>query len=213
MTAVALMIAAAFVGVGPAPVLGRSFGPNQQGFGRSSPPIVYLGGDPTGEVTSIRWSGWGTATAVGTGVSTWVWPGTAVGDNRPIAGARIVAFHLGRCRGRLSYNAVEWYFPRYGDAFDPRQYVNTCTGAYVGAQPSMTRCVRNGTAFDIQVVGISCSAADRLIAGTPLRRYERSGGRFVEGEYRCGTEGDLAGAAIFECGLGARDLLFEVPVK
>jgi hypothetical protein len=56
-----------------------------------------------------------------------------VAANRPTKGAQIVAFHLGSCRGRSSYNAVEWFFPKYGESFNPRRYINACTGQYVGS--------------------------------------------------------------------------------
>jgi len=31
------------------------------------------------------------------------------------------------------YKAVEWYFPRHGQAFDPGRYENVCAGRYVPA--------------------------------------------------------------------------------
>lgn len=197
------------------PVLGHSWGPNQEGYGKARPAIVYNGGDPTGMVTNIRWTSWGGKEAIGAGTSTWVWPGTCVGCNRPIAGARIVAFHRGQCRGAASYNAVEWFFPKYGETFNPHVYINACTGAYVGYSGTMPRCSNATTkdgrvAFKVQATGLSCRAAKQVIATAAVIRYLRHAGRFLVGRFRCGTEGDLAGAAIFECALGNRDLLFEV---
>ena len=29
------------------------------------------------------------------------------------------------------YQAIEWYFPQHGMAFNPRQYENICSGTYV----------------------------------------------------------------------------------
>jgi len=198
-----------------APVLGHSWGPNQEGYGKAKPTIVYNGGDPTGMVTSIHWTTWGGTKAIGEGTSTWVWPGTCVGCNGPMAGARIVAFHRGQCRGAPSYNAVEWFFPKYGETFNPHVYINACTGAYVGLSGSMPGCSNATTkdgrvAFKVQATGLSCPAAKRVIASASVIRYLRHAGRFLVGRFRCGTEGDLAGAAIFECALGNRDLLFQV---
>ena len=45
---------------------------------------------------------------------------------------RVVAFHLGECGGKLEYQAIEWYFPQHGGKFNPGQYIDICTGRYVG---------------------------------------------------------------------------------
>ena len=34
--------------------------------------------------------------------------------------------------GQQPSDAVEWYFPQHGGKFDPNNYVNICTGDYVG---------------------------------------------------------------------------------
>ena len=44
----------------------------------------------------------------------------------------IVAFDLGTCGGTLMYQAVEWFFPQHGQAFQANHYENVCTGTYVG---------------------------------------------------------------------------------
>lgn len=102
------------------------------GFGRVRPATVFNGGDPTGLVSHVVWSSWGTARAVGTGTSDWVGPDQSVagGTQEPVT---IVAFRLGTCHGKLAYRAVEWYFPRHGMTFDPHQYEDVCNGAYVGS--------------------------------------------------------------------------------
>ena len=79
------------------PVLGRTWAPDQKGYGQSHPTTVFNRGDPTGLVRRIRWQNWGNSIAIGEGVSTYVWPGTSLGDNPPRSGARIVAFHFGTC--------------------------------------------------------------------------------------------------------------------
>jgi hypothetical protein len=116
------------------PVLGQPIGlfaNNSQGFGKIRPTMVFNGGDPTGMVAGITWSSWGGSTATGTGTSDYV------GPNQTVAGGTqesvtIVAFDLGRCDGKLMYQAVEWYFPQHGQTFDPSQYENICTGTYAG---------------------------------------------------------------------------------
>jgi hypothetical protein len=103
-----------------------------QGFGAVKPPRVSNnGGDPTGLVTKIAWHSWGSAKAVGTGISTYITPTQAVaeGTQQP---ATIVAFNLGTCHGKLMYRAVEWYFPQHNGHFNPNTYENICTGSFVG---------------------------------------------------------------------------------
>lgn len=114
-----------------APILGLRWAPSQQGYGEVKPLSIFNGGDPTGRVTNIRWRSWGASKAVGSGT------GWYVGQNQSVAGgqlepATIVAWNRGLCRGRLAYQAIEWYFPRQGQSFDPTTYINICTGTYVG---------------------------------------------------------------------------------
>jgi hypothetical protein len=117
---------------GPAPVLGQLAGvfAQGQGFGQAEPSKIFNGGDPTGLVTKLTWSSWGGSQAVGSGVSDYVGPGQSVatGKQKPVT---VVAFKLGTCHGTLMYKAVEWYFPKEGQAFSPGQYENICSGRYV----------------------------------------------------------------------------------
>jgi hypothetical protein len=48
--------------------------------------------------------------------------------------ATVVAFDLGVCNGVASYQAIEWYFPQDGQTFDPNNYINDCTGDYIGPE-------------------------------------------------------------------------------
>jgi hypothetical protein len=111
------------------PVLGLPWAPNQEGYGQVRPGRVYMGGDPTGLYTNVVWHSWGgpTATADATGIHA---PGT-VADGTPEP-ARVVAFKLGYCRGTYAYRAMASYFPRLGEKFDPKKYIDVCTGDYVG---------------------------------------------------------------------------------
>jgi hypothetical protein len=115
----------------PVPTLGQSSGgsgPNRKGYGEVRPTTFSLGGaDPTGTVTNIVWSSWGSSTATGTGTSWYVAPNqiTAQGTS---ARATIVAYQLGTCQGKSMYQAVQWFFPQYGQSFDPNSGTNVCTG-------------------------------------------------------------------------------------
>lgn len=200
----------------PVPVLGHAWAPYQRGYGTPHPVTVDNGGDETGRVQQIHWAGWGKRVATGTGISTYVWPGTGVADNPPAPGARIVAFDLGTCRGRASYNAVEWFYPKYGESFDPDRYINACTGKYVGFQlrkiscPNVTLANRH-IATHVQAVQMLCSTARQVIAGSPSMRYAHAGGRFIESGFRCGTPGDLGlGSAFFDCQHGEREFLYQI---
>jgi hypothetical protein len=63
-------------------------------------------------------------------MSDYVGPGQSVatGKQKPVT---VVAFKLGTCHGTRMYKAVEWYFPKEGQAFSPGQYENICAGRYV----------------------------------------------------------------------------------
>jgi hypothetical protein len=100
------------------------------GFGQVKPVKIFNGGDPTGLVTHVAWTSWGGARAVATGVSDYVGPGQSVAGGTEET-ATVVAFDLGTCDGTLMYQAVEWYFPQHGQAFDAARYENICTGTYV----------------------------------------------------------------------------------
>jgi hypothetical protein len=100
------------------------------GFGQVRPSRVFLGGDPTGDLSQISWNSWGGTQAVGTGISLYVSPNeiTAAGTEQK---ATVVAFNPGTCHGAYAYQAVEWYFPQHGGFFDPGYYLNDCAGVHV----------------------------------------------------------------------------------
>jgi hypothetical protein len=111
------------------PTLGLVWASNQQGYGEVRPVTIFNGGDPTGYITDVQWSSWGSTTATGTGVAQYYDPTTQiVADSRPES-ANVVAFNLGTCKGKLMYQAVTWYFPQHGEHFDPNHVnYNICTG-------------------------------------------------------------------------------------
>jgi hypothetical protein len=100
------------------------------GFGQVEPSLVYLGGDPTGRLTSITWSSWGGAEATGSGTGFYVPPNTitADGSSKP---AIVIAFDLGTCGGHAAYEKVEWYFAGEGGKFDQAQALYACTEGYL----------------------------------------------------------------------------------
>jgi hypothetical protein len=101
------------------------------GYGTTEPTEVFNGGDPTGDISDVTWSGWGGMEATGSGTSTYVPAGDDVADGYP-APATIVAFDLGTCGNGPAYTAVEWYFPEYGESFNAGNYIEACTGSYAG---------------------------------------------------------------------------------
>jgi hypothetical protein len=95
------------------------------GFGQVEPPTVYLGGDPTGSLSSIHWSSWGGAEAGGSGIG-WYINGnesTVSGSRQP---ATVLAFDLGTCADHPAYQEIEWYFAGEGHRFDPGHAIYTC---------------------------------------------------------------------------------------
>jgi hypothetical protein len=207
-------------GIGAPPRLGRPWGPDQVGYGKVRPARIFNGGDPTGEVEHVHWAGWGGSRAIGEGDAEYVWPGTAVASNPITSGARVVAFHLGRCRGHASYNAIEWYFPKYGQTFNPRSYINICTGAYVGSAPPQTECPdvqlhdQAGLATEVEAIHMTCAAASAIIAETNTSQFGGGEGRFVQAGFRCGTEGTVGlPSALFACQMGEQEFLYWVSTK
>ncbi|HTB51054.1 MAG TPA: hypothetical protein VK701_08785 [Solirubrobacteraceae bacterium] len=198
------------------PRLGRSWGPDQAGYGKVRPTRIFNGGDPTGSVEHVHWSGWGGSQAIGEGEAEYVWPGTSVASNAPTSGARVVAFHLGTCRGHASYNAIEWYFPKYGQTFNPNSYIDICAGRYVGTVQPQTACPdvpltdKAGMATEVKVIHMTCAVASPIIAETNTMRFGAGEGRFTQAGFRCGTEGTLTGLpnALFDCQMGEQEFLY-----
>jgi hypothetical protein len=132
--AIALACLGSIASARPLPTLGLSSGGPAEGFGEIEPSIVSLGGDPTGVVTNVSWRTWGGKRAIGHGKG-WFLPPSApdVAHGHP-AGARLVAWDRGYCRGQWAYRKVEWYFPGYnrgghsppGTYFDPKYATRTC---------------------------------------------------------------------------------------
>ena len=217
MRQVAVLLAFAFAATTPAvPTLGRQWAPNQKGYGKVKPRTIDNGGDPTGLVDHVRWRRWGERRAIGSGFGYWVWPGQGVAGGSIRTRAVVVAYDLGRCRGRRAYRKIHWFFPKYGESFDPQWwYINICTGGEPRSMPSR-KCgsvtVRSprGRATDIEASSVTCRKARRIVASSPSVRYLHTGGRFRHAGLYCGTPGDRGAYPLFECARGRVDILYEV---
>ena len=202
------------------PTLGISTSPTQEGYGRVRPVKIYNGGDPTGLVTHVRWKQWGGRRAIGQGVADFVWPGQSVGGGSIQTPATIVAYDRGSCKGHVAYRKVEWYFPRYGQTFEPNGFQEICGGHDYPRYVAPPKCgstaisAGEGYATSVQAKGISCEKARELVANSPAIRYFNSGGRFNYAGLYCGTEGynpELSSPPIsYECARGRVSVSFEV---
>jgi hypothetical protein len=212
----AAVCSTAMGGVRNPPRLGKTWAPFQKGYGRVRPTRIYNGGDPTGDVTHIRWRHWGRRKAIGRGRAVYVRPRTVVAENGFTGGARVVAFHVGTCRGYRSYNAVEWYFPKYGETFDPRHYIKCLHGEvhrHRRSEPLLLAdqaCGRDRAGARVEAIHIRCSRVRKLIARSRAGRFAHAGGQLRIGSYRCGTDGDTGdpGRADFECVKDRRSFLW-----
>jgi hypothetical protein len=119
------------------PLAGHTWGPYQKGYGDAKPSTIFNGNDPTGEVTHIHWTNWGAQKAIGTGIGFYVPASVSVveGHTAPV---KVVVWNLGICHGKRAYRNIEWYFPQYGESFDPHTYIDMCSGRYVLPERSST---------------------------------------------------------------------------
>ena len=215
---IAVVATAASAQAATSPTLGVSRGPSQEGYGHVMPRTIFNGGDPTGLVRRVHWDHWGQPRAIGHGIGDWVWPGLSVAGGGTPLHATVVAFDPGSCAGELAYRKIEWYFPIRGEKFNPRQFINICTGRYSSYQPHYDKCGSAdlisppGQASQIQATGVGCDKARSIVAHTPAINYVQNGGRFRSDGLYCGSQGDdaLGPPALFECSWGATDILFDV---
>jgi hypothetical protein len=212
MGVVAVLVALATAAT---PTLGRPWGPYQKGYGEVKPRTIFGGGDPTGLVEHVRWRSWG-GRAIGSGIGYWNWPGLGVSDGTVRARAVVVAYDLGRCRGKPAYRKLQWYFPKYGGVFDRWDAMDICTPA-VGPSRPYRKCgavaLRSppGRASHIQAAGLTCRRARAILAASPSARYVRRRGRFRAAGLYCGSEGKGGGdPPLLECARGHIDIFFEV---
>jgi hypothetical protein len=106
-------VSVASAGAAANPVLGaKAFAaPYGEGFGTPEPSTIFNGGDPSGSVTKIKWSGWGNPTAIGYGLNPIFKP--QGGYYRKPARIELRATDLGNCGGRRAYTKLEARVPKH----------------------------------------------------------------------------------------------------
>jgi hypothetical protein len=94
------------------PVLGaKAFAaPYGSGWGTAEPSEIFNGGDPSGSVHDIKWSGWGNPTAIGWGLNPIFKPHG--GYYRKPARIELRATDLGKCGKRAAYTKLEARVPK-----------------------------------------------------------------------------------------------------
>jgi hypothetical protein len=105
-------IVAASAGAAADPVLGsKAFtAPVGAGFGSAEPSEIFNGGDPSGSVTKIHWTGWGNPSAIGYGLNPIFKPGG--GYYAKPARIELRATDLGHCGTSRAYTRLEARFPQ-----------------------------------------------------------------------------------------------------
>jgi hypothetical protein len=78
--------------------------PDGEGWGSAQPARVYNGGDPGGLVTEIRWTSWGSSTAIGYGLN-WIFKPGGGYYSRPVI-VELRAQGLGHCESRPAYTQL-----------------------------------------------------------------------------------------------------------
>ncbi len=111
-----LAVAAVFAssaGAAANPVLGaKAFAaPYGSGFGTAEPAEIFNGGDPSGSVRDIHWSGWGNPTAIGYGLNPIFKPHG--GYYRKPARIELRATDLGKCGKQAAYTKLEVRIPKH----------------------------------------------------------------------------------------------------
>lgn len=107
-----LMLASAASAAAANPVLGaKAFAsPYGKGFGTAEPKEIFNGGDPSGSVRDIEWSGWGNPSAIGHGLNPIFKPHG--GYYRKPARIELRATDLGKCGKRVAYTKLEVRIPK-----------------------------------------------------------------------------------------------------
>ena len=125
-----LASASAALAAGGRPVLGRKHAfPNGAGFGTAEPRTVYLGGDRTGQVSKLRWIGWGAGKTVAYGQG-WC-AGRSVASGHYCT-TSLHVYGLVNCDGRSAYSMMVFYFkPGPRRRWIAGAKLNVCTGKYL----------------------------------------------------------------------------------
>lgn len=108
------------------PVLGHATF-RTRGFGHAHPREISFGGaDPVFVVEDIHWTRWGPPRAVGDGTGWYLPPGIKSISEGHAAPAKVIAYDLGTCHGKLAYRKLEWFFPAHGGHFNPNRGNDVC---------------------------------------------------------------------------------------
>jgi hypothetical protein len=94
------------------PVLGsKQFSePYGAGFGHPEPEVIFNGGDPSGEVSELKWRSWGGPIAIGYGREPLFRP--QGGYYRKLGRVELRANKLGECAGKSAYTRLEIRAPK-----------------------------------------------------------------------------------------------------
>ncbi len=185
-------------------VLGSSaFAPQGAGFGTAHPGRIFNGGDPSGMVSSIRWTGWGGGVAHGRGLNPIFLPQGGYFAHR----ARVLlrAHRVGRCGSGPAYRELDIRLPQWpGGPLGPwwrwAAAKTICTAGEIDASNPPGYCGRvgsrdytPGTVFSVVAYRLSCGTARRA-AGVLRRAGCGAGGcRRDVGALHCRLERVRAG--------------------
>jgi hypothetical protein len=124
---VLVVAASSAIGLTSTSVLGaKQAFPNGAGFGTVKPRHVFLGGDPTGNVTSVAWHNWGSQRSTGFGTG-WC-PGRSVASGHPCP-VSLHVYALATCHRRRAYTKMAFYFKTRPSArWKLGSRWNICTG-------------------------------------------------------------------------------------
>jgi hypothetical protein len=186
-------------------VLGSSaFAPHGAGFGTAHPHRIFNGGDPNGMVSSIHWTGWGSATARGRGLNPIFRPQGGYFAQR--ARVRLRAQRLGRCGSVPAYTKLYIRFPQWpGGPLGPwwpwAGAKTICGGGGIDASHPPGYCGRvggsaddpPGTVFSLAAYRLRCRTAKQAAAVLAQAGCGAGGCRRRIGSLRCRLERVRAG--------------------
>lgn len=192
------------------PVLGRVWGPSQNGYGEVRPETVYNGGSASGSVSNIEWQNWGGEQANGTGLALNVTSASSVAA-ASAEKATVVAFDLGDCEGTWMYRSLVWFFPHSGETFESAQEnsINSCEVSAYNEAPTNsggstggscgTVTAEDGKARDVLIKsgGSTCVEAMKMMQATYPMLYDKPLDGTTYGDWNCGIV--PAGEVLFTC--------------
>jgi hypothetical protein len=180
-------------------VLGASaFAPNGDGFGSAHPHRIFNGGDPSGTVSSIRWTGWGGAVAQGSGLNPIFKPQGGYFPHR--ARVLLQARRLGSCGAGPAYTQLWIRLPQWpggprGPWWRWAAAKTLCRAGAIDASNPPGYCGRlgsrddtPGTVFSVVAYRLSCRTARRAAGALRRAGCGPGGCRRRVGALRCQLE-------------------------